>query len=169
VLAAARAAVGWSGVEVASDRIAFARPGMKLTLNGIAQGYIADRVAARLADEGLTDILVDTGEMRALGGHPDGGDWPVEFAAGGGGIGLRDRALASSSPLGTVLDPVGKVGHIFDPATGEPARARWRQVSVTAPTAVVADGLSTAFCLMERDAMAATLSAFPAARLVHLV
>ncbi len=56
---------------------------MALTLNGIGQGYVADRVAALLEAEGLTDILIDTGEFRALGGSPEGGEWPVRLEASG--------------------------------------------------------------------------------------
>ncbi|HFQ15860.1 MAG TPA: FAD:protein FMN transferase, partial [Rhodobacteraceae bacterium] len=37
--------VGWARVRFDSSEIRLARPGMALTLNGIAQGYIADRVA----------------------------------------------------------------------------------------------------------------------------
>lgn len=36
---------GWSGVTVAAKAPRL-RPGMALTLNGIAQAYVADRVAA---------------------------------------------------------------------------------------------------------------------------
>jgi thiamine biosynthesis lipoprotein len=170
--AAALALVGWASLRFDADLIHFARPGMALTLNGVAQGYIADRVADLLAAEGLTDILVDTGEMRALGGHPDGGAWPVTLDMGGelvpGAMQLRDRALASSAPLGTVFDAKGRVGHILNPLTGLPAVPQWRLVSVTAPKAGLADALSTAFCLMPRADILRTLAAFPQARLLHL-
>jgi thiamine biosynthesis lipoprotein len=141
---------------------------MALTLNGIAQGFIADRVAGLLAAEGLTDILVDTGELRALGSTPTGGDWPVDLADGAGSLGLRDQALASSAPLGTVFDAAGTAGHILDPRSGATARPRFRLVSVTAPSAALADGLSTALCLMDRPQIDATLARFPAARLAYL-
>jgi len=172
-IASALSRVGWPSVTASTTGIAFARHGMRLTLNGVAQGYIADRVAALLKAEGLTDILVDTGEMRALGGHPDGGDWPVTFAGsetspGGQPYRLREMALASSAPLGTAFDPEGKVGHIIDPRTGQPAATGWRLVSVTAPNAALADALTTAMCLMTRGEMQAALSRFPAAKLVHL-
>ncbi|PTE15814.1 thiamine biosynthesis protein ApbE, partial [Cereibacter changlensis JA139] len=68
-----------------------------LTLNGIAQGFIADRVPELLKAEGVGDILVDTGELRALGGHPEGGGWPVALASGEA-LTLRDMALASPAP-----------------------------------------------------------------------
>lgn len=144
---AALAQTGWQHLRIGPDRIVLAS-GMALTLNGIAQGYIADRVAALLEAEGLADILIDTGEFRALGGDPRGGDWPVHLAQGGQ-VGLRSRALATSSPLGTTFDAAGRVGHILDPRTGTPAAPVWRAVSISAPSAALADALSTAACLME--------------------
>ncbi len=65
-LRAAQSRTGWESVTFDTTGITM-RPGMALTLNGIAQGYIADRVAALLDAEGLTNILIDTGEFRALG------------------------------------------------------------------------------------------------------
>lgn len=145
-LTAARALGGWSDLRPDSGEIAMA-PGMGLTLNGIAQGYIADRVAMLLEAEGLADILIDTGEHRALGQMPGGGGWPVKLAEGGS-VALRGRALATSAPLGTVFDAEGRFGHILDPRTGEPAASVWRAVSITAPSAALADALSTASCLL---------------------
>ncbi len=161
----ARTCVGWTGVAVSPSRIGFARPGMALTLNGIAQGYIADRVAMLLKAGGLGDILVDTGELHALGGMPGGGDWPVGFA-GGGRAGLRDQALATSAPLGTSFDAEGTVGHILDPRTGRPASGNRPVISVTAPSAALADALSTGLCLLDAQEGARALAAFPGSRLV---
>jgi FAD:protein FMN transferase len=169
---AARKLAGWREVTFTPARAALARPGMALTLNGVAQGFIADRIANLLAAEGLDEVLVDMGELRALGGRPGGGDWPVTLVDPQGGmrgrLGLRARALASSSPLGTTFDQAGQIGHILDPLTGRPATTGWQLVSVTAPLAATADALSTAFCLMDRDAIEQALASFPAADLVHL-
>ncbi|MFH1805932.1 MAG: FAD:protein FMN transferase [Pseudomonadota bacterium] len=163
---------GWNGVRYDQNGVQFDHPGMAITLNGVAQGYVADRVAALLRTEGLTDILVNTGEFHALGGHPDGGDWPVSIDTGSGiltdVIPLRDRALATSSPRGTVFDAQGKVGHILDPRNGAAGKSPWQSISVSAPDAALADALSTAMCLMTRPEITALLAAFPKARLVHL-
>lgn len=171
-MAKARALVGWQGVRYGAGAVSFARPGMALTLNGVAQGYIADRIAARLAAEGLSDILVDTGEFRALGGHPGGGAWPIALDVEGtilpDAVALREQALASSAPLGTVFDAGATQGHIVNPLTGVPAGAGWRLVSVTAPSAGLADALSSAFCLMDRAGIDAVLARLPAARLAYL-
>ena len=45
-IAAARQAVDWRHVQVSEKRIQFQRPGMAVTLNGIAQGFAADRATA---------------------------------------------------------------------------------------------------------------------------
>ncbi|RCW79637.1 FAD:protein FMN transferase [Paracoccus lutimaris] len=163
-IATARARIGWQGLRLDSARIEM-RPGMALTLNGVAQGFIADRVAALLRGHGVENVLIDTGEIAALGQGPDGKAWPVTIRDGRE-LALRDRALATSAPLGTVLDAAGTVGHIFDPASGRPAGGQWRQISVSARSAAVADALSTAACLMpDRAAIEAACQAAGDARL----
>lgn len=144
-LSVALSLTGWARMQFDTAAIEM-QPGMALTLNGIAQGYIADRVAGMLEAEGLTNILIDTGEFRALGSHPDGRPWPVKLAAGGE-VPLVARALATSAPLGTTFDADAHVGHILDPYTGLPSPASWRQISVSAGSAALADALSTAACL----------------------
>jgi len=155
---------GWRHLRATSQAVSFARPGMALTFNGIAQGFIADRVAALLRAEGLRDVLIDMGEIAALGSRADGTAWRAGIALPDGPIvrevKLSERALATSAPLGTLLDRSGQVGHILDPRNGQPG-GRWRLVSVSAPSAALADGLSTAFCLLSGEAIAAALAAHP--------
>jgi thiamine biosynthesis lipoprotein len=157
--------IGFDHVTRSTSRIAYTKPGMAMTLNGIAQGYATDRIADLLKSQGLNNVLVEVGEIRALGNKSDGKPWSVGIADTADRdvivdrIALADRAIATSSPLGTTVDAAGTIGHILQPQTGQPG-GQWRQVSVMAPTATVADGLSTAFCLMHRDAIKAALTAF---------
>ena len=74
--------VDYRALRIEEDRISFSRRGMAATLNGIAQGYITDRVADRLRAEGMTRVLVDMGEVLAMGAHPDGRPWRVALPAG---------------------------------------------------------------------------------------
>jgi thiamine biosynthesis lipoprotein len=53
---AARAFVDYRGIEVEGGLVALRRPGMAVTLNGIAQGYIADRVADLLRESGFDRV-----------------------------------------------------------------------------------------------------------------
>ena len=172
-IARARARTGWAGLRFDTDSITSTRPGLSLTLNGIAQGYIADRIADQLRSEGMAGVLVDMGEIHAVGARADGTPWRAGIANPEGGIRpdavmLADRALATSAPYGTVLDRAGQIGHIVDPRTGRPG-GLWRQVSVSAPRAALADGLSTAFCLMPRDLMERAVAAFPKTQIEALL
>ncbi|MCL3882713.1 FAD:protein FMN transferase [Marivita sp. GX14005] len=154
--------VGWQALQRDPAELRFIGAGRALTLNGIAQGYITDRIADLLRARGFGTVLVDMGEIAA------GGRWPVGIAAPGGKlverITLSDRALATSAPRGSMI---GGQGHIVDPrGKTEPLH---ELVSVSAPSAAVADGLSTAFCLMPKPSIAASLARFPEARLEALV
>lgn len=167
----ARGRIGWSDLRLAPGAVRFERPGMALTLNGIAQGYITDRIAALLRARDLGDVLIDMGEIAGLGQRPGGGPWNAGVATPDGQIvqrvTLSDRALATSAPLGTVLDGAGTVGHILDPLNGVPASAH-KLVSVTADSAALADALSTAFCMMDGPAIDRTLRIHRSARLEHI-
>lgn len=148
---------GWHNVHFSPERVSLGENGVQLTFNGIAQGYIADKITDIFQRAGVSDVLVNTGEVSALGAAPDGGDWQVRLGdAEGARIALRDNAVATSAPLGTTFDENGSVGHIVDPRTGL-LGGKWTQVSVVAPTAAEADGLSTGFCLMGKAEIQASL------------
>ena len=159
--AAAQKLAGWDGVRVSDHEIRL-RPGMALTLNGIAQGFAADRLAEIAQRHGLSDLLIDTGETRALGPSA----WIARIETPDGRplrrLSLRDRALATSAPFGTRIGPDGDRPHIVGPAGQAPL---WATVSVSAPSAALADALSTAAVLMPRPAIDPALAAFPGARL----
>lgn len=151
---------GWSKIERRGPEVRLPR-GMVLTFNGVAQGYAADQLAQLVRDAGFDDVIVDAGEIAAIG---QGG--PVDILGDRGCIlrqvVLRDECLATSSPGATRIGP-DHAPHILHP---EGRWSRWRTVSVAAPQAALADGLSTAFCLMTRDEIARSLHAWPEARLV---
>ena len=164
--APALALVGWEGLRAGPAEIRLARPGMALTLNGIAQGFAADRLAEVAARHRLAEVLIDAGEVRALG--TSGWQARIETPAGERlrELTLRGRALATSAPFGTRIGPAGDRAHILGPRGQGP---RWALVSVSADSAAVADALSTAAVLMERPAIDAALRAFPQARLEALL
>lgn len=171
-VARARALVGWQRVRFDTDEIRLVRPGMALTLNGIAQGVITDRIAALLKRRGLSDVLIDMGEVAALGRKPDGTAWTAGIARPDGRlverVRLQDRALATSAPEGTILDAKTRTGHILDPRGLEFA-PRHTLVSISGPSAAIADGLSTAGCLMGKAALDRAVAAFPDTRLETLI
>jgi thiamine biosynthesis lipoprotein len=155
--------VGWEKVQFDRDKIVFDRRGMGITLNGIAQGYITDRVVELLRAAGIESCLVDMGEIRGLGSHPDGRPWEVAVEAPSGDfdatrpISIVNKAVATSGAFGFRFDEQGRCNHLFDPSTGTCAYPA-RNLTVVASTAVCADALSTAFALMDEERIKAVLS-----------
>ena len=138
---------------------------MAVTLNGVAQGCITDRVADLLRLRGFDDVLVELGEDWAAGRHPDGTPWQVGIADPRNPsavlleLPLEGKALATSGGYGTWLDPGHRHHHLFDPASGRSA-SHHAGVSVVAARAIVADALSTALSVLPASAARATLATF---------
>lgn len=165
------AASGWRRVAVDASEIRFRSSGAALTLNGIAQGYATDRVAALLRANGLRNVLVSVGEIAAFGERARGEPWRIGLAHFPGDetnetIEVADGAIATTAPLATTLDPAARIGHILDPKTGEPSAGRWRQISVLHASAAVADGLSTGMALMDRRAIERIVAAHGRLRVI---
>jgi thiamine biosynthesis lipoprotein len=172
-VAAALAKVGLQHVVFDADRIVFARRGMGLTLNGIAQGFLSDRIVDMLRAEGIERSLVDMGESRALGARPDGRQWTVAVANPDAPdktpetLQIVDKAVATSAPSGFRFDRAGRFNHLFDPRSGDSARLH-TSVTVVMPTATAADALSTAFSLMPAGRIEAALRAVGEGRVLLL-
>jgi thiamine biosynthesis lipoprotein len=141
---AALSLVDYHRIDISYRRIRFAQPGMAVTLNGIAQGYVTDRVAELLRTRGIEHVLLDLGEMRALGPKPDGRPWCIGVRDPGRPdhvqrqLDVIDRAVATSAG--------GADLNILDPRKGE-RRVLYSSVTVVAPNATMADALSTTLYL----------------------
>ncbi|WP_371260926.1 FAD:protein FMN transferase [Bradyrhizobium sp. Cp5.3] len=153
--AAVKAALGhvdYRRMSIRRDRIVLPK-GAELTLNGIAQGYVTDKVVDLLRSQGIAQSLVDMGETRTIGSRPDGSPWEVGIAdpehPGRIETTLRivDRAVSTSGGYGFRFDPTGRFNHLFDPTNGGCA-SLYRSVTTVASSATAADALSTAFSLM---------------------
>jgi thiamine biosynthesis lipoprotein len=146
-VAAARQRVGWRGLQVQGDSVRFKQAGMAITLNGIAQGYAADKVRARLQSLDIPHALIDTGEYAALGAPAHAGDWTLGLASPRGahqlmtGIALKGRCVATSADDQCCFSADYANHHIFDPRTGYSPKAL-SCVSVMADTAVQADAIT---------------------------
>ena len=169
---AALACVGFGRLSVGRDRIAMPR-GTAVTLNGIAQGYITDKVVELLQAQGIAHSLVDMGETRAIGSRPDGRPWEIGVAdpealdRTEAVLPVVDRAVSTSGAYGFRFDPDGRFNHLFDPKTGR-CSARYRSVTTVSRSATAADALSTAFSLMPEERIRSLLPHVDIER-VHLV
>lgn len=146
-VAAARRKVGWRGLEVSPQALRLGRPGMAVTLNGIAQGYAADQVRRVLAMHGIRHALVDAGEFAPLGRNAEGRLWALGIANPRDETALLarlmsdGRCIATSADNATCFSTDLRHHHIFDPRTGysPPALA---SVTVAASTGATADALT---------------------------
>lgn len=149
---AALALVDWRNVRIDGGTVAFAKPGMALTLNSGAQGFITDKVTDVLRGHGFDRMLVDMGEPRALSTRPDGSAWRIGIANPADPnkavteIDVVNKAISTSGGYGTLFDDAGRFTHLIDSRTGTTAPALLG-MSVVADTATQADGLSTALLM----------------------
>ncbi len=147
---AARSRVRWRDVRVDGQRVELARPGMTITLNGLAQGFAADLAMAAVRAYGVNDALLDTGEFSARGAGVLARPWilgvpdPRDAAALAARLRVAGRCVATSGDYASTFTPDFLHHHIFDPATGD-SPPELASVTVVAPTAMLADGLATAF------------------------
>lgn len=164
------ALVDYRSISSGAQAIRFGKPGMAISLNGIAQGYITDRITEMLANEGFENAMIELGETRALGAAPDGQPFPVGLidprapATIERTVPLANASLSVSGGYGFVFDASGR-HHIFDPHTGLSAR-RLTQVAVISPKATAADALSTAIYVAGEDRAAQLLAAYPGSRAI---
>lgn len=162
-IARVRALVDWRGVQLTGAQVTLARPGMGLSLNGVAQGFITDRCSDVLRAHGFSHMLVDMGEPRAVAAKPDGSAWQIGLADPRDPnralhtLSVLDQAVATSGGYGTRLDTAGRYTHLINPRTGRTAPA-FESVTVVAPNATQADALSTALALIPRGDVAARLA-----------
>lgn len=146
-IAAAQDLVGFDRVTMDESSVRLGRSGMALTLNGIAQGYATDRLSGLMRRQGLRDVMVNAGEIRAMG-RLNGQGWPVRLPSGRS-LDLTDRAVATSDAAGTLISASLGVGHIFAPNGGTGLRTG--PISALHDSAAVADAASTAAVVLPDD------------------
>lgn len=154
----ARALVGYRSVVVDADEIRLERPGMALTLDAIAKGYIVDAGVAVLNACGLPNTLVEAGgDLYAAGGPLDGAAWHLGVQAprdGGPAIaaqlGAHNQAVATSGDYMQPFSPDLRHHHILDPRTGF-SSTEVASATVVAHRTHLADALATTVMVLGRD------------------
>ena len=127
---------------------------VRITLDGIAKGFIVDAMGAVLEAYGIDRFLVDAGgDIRASGTREDSMPWQVAIRDPRHGGILRDTlgvaggAVATSGGYEARFDPEGSWHHIVSARTGcSPDQVL--SVTVAGPTVFASDALATAALLM---------------------
>lgn len=140
-----------SGIELSSSHIRLLGAG-SLEVGGIGKGHVVDLAADHLRSAGVKyGKVAGSGDIRFVGDT----EWSVDIehprdeSALLGRINFRGpKGVATSGDYRSCLQSHGKrYHHLIDCASGYPA-PYCQSVTVVAPTAAIADGLSTAAFLM---------------------
>jgi thiamine biosynthesis lipoprotein len=162
-------------IDAENVRVRAERAGVRIDLGGIGKGYAVDLMAELLEEWGLDRTFVHGGFSSALALEApaacDG--WPLTLSDPGepsrvlSRLSMRQAALSASG--------VRKGDHILDPRTRTPVRGRraaWAALprpdaaasghdGFRLAPAAVADGLTTAFMLLDVDRIAALCARSP--------
>jgi thiamine biosynthesis lipoprotein len=168
-IAEAAGRVGFERLGWDPERRRLQRPaGMEIDLSSIAKGYAVDRVLEILRENGVTRALVEIGgELRTMGGRPEGGPWrlAVESPLPGApraleALAVTDGAVATSGDYRNFFVVDGtRYAHIVDPRSGYPVAQELLSVTVIDDSCMLADAWATALLVLGRDAALALAQA----------
>ncbi len=163
---APRQLVDYRQLHVSASEIRLA-PGMQITLAGMAKGRVVDGATAVLQTHGFSNVLVEAGgDLVANGRRADGQTWrlgithPRQPESTLKVLPVTGQAVATSGDYQHRFSQDFSRHHIVDPRTGD-SPTELASVTVLAPTAAVADALSTAVMVLGSQAGLALIDQLP--------
>lgn len=155
----ARKLIDWRSLQLDPKKgtLKLAKPGMRMSLGGIAKGYAVDVAARSLRASGIPSFFVQAGgDLYVSGKKPDGspyrvgvrdprGQSPSDFFAR---IDVTDHAFSTAGDYErSFVQGDKRYHHIIDPRTGYPATAS-RSVTIWAKDALTADAIDDAVFIL---------------------
>ncbi|MEA2038097.1 MAG: FAD:protein FMN transferase [Nanoarchaeota archaeon] len=139
--------VGYEKIYLKNKQVEL-KENMKITLGGIAKGYIIDKAIDILSKEGISNALVNAGgDVRAIGSKGND-NWKIalqnprdekDFITT---ISVNDTAVCTSGDYERYFDDDKKFHHIVDPRTGHSA-TELISVTIISKKAIDCDALAT--------------------------
>lgn len=163
--------VGMNYLELRGNYLKKKKPGVKIDLNGIAQGYSVDVVAGYLLSKGIRSFVVEIGgELRVEGPKPDG--TVMRIGIEGPALSAQSEpeirhVLSFSSGAVTTSGNYrkylqrgkGNIAHLINPKTGYPLDNQLISATIYAKDAITADGYDNAVMSMSVDEALAFVAA----------
>jgi len=136
-------------IRLEPGAVRFERPGMAITLDGVAKGYVVDQAVAVLDSRGFRNVLVEAGGDLVVEGSK-GAELPWRIGVRNPRPGLavlarfdaRDVAIATSGDYMQPFTPDLTQHHIMDPRVGH-SPPELASSTVIAPSGALADALAT--------------------------
>lgn len=157
--------VGYRDVILDDAGVRLRHPGMAITLDGIAKGYVVDQGIAALRAAGIEYALIDAGgEIRAIAGADAAREWKVGIVDPSHTdriahvLHLGNAALSTSGNYEVFFTADRRLFHIINPHTGT-SPDRWSSVTVMAREGIASDAMSVAAFSMELSRLEHTMAA----------
>ncbi len=147
--------VDYRRLIIHKNKISLTKPGMGITLDGIAKGYIVDEGISVLKKHGFEGLYVEAGgDLMVQGRKADNALWrigienprprrPRPLVV----LQTSNRAVATSGDYMQAYSPDFSRNHIINPATGY-SPPQLASSTITAPDTALADSLATATMVM---------------------
>jgi thiamine biosynthesis lipoprotein len=142
-------------ISLDGSGIAFRKDGMGITLDGIAKGFIVDKAIQKLREHNIHHALLNAGgDIRTIGDKGNNRPWkiaiedPLKKRDYPDTVAITNGSIATSGNYEVFFDREKVLHHIVNPKTGL-SPLIYTSVSVTAPTAMEADALSTTVFLLD--------------------
>jgi thiamine biosynthesis lipoprotein len=146
--------INYKNLLLKDNTVAFAKPGMRIDLGGIAKGYAVDRAIAILQHCGIQHALVSAGGDTRILGDRHGRSWmigiqhPRDKTAVALRIPLTDSAMSTSGDYERFfIAGKERIHHIINPETGRSAKKSW-SATVIGPDTTTTDALSTTIFIL---------------------
>jgi thiamine biosynthesis lipoprotein len=158
----ARTRTGWKHVSLDAEggSVQICRAGVELNLGSIGKGFALDRAAGMLQNAGFGTALLHAGRSSfyALGSPAESGaGWklsirhPLDKESDLLTLRLNNLGMGTSGVGEQYFEVEGRrFGHVVDPRTGWPVQHNLSATAV-APSATIADALSTTFFVMNEN------------------
>jgi len=151
--------------------IEFKTQGMKVDLGAIAKGYVLDCASAKLKESGIKSCLINLGGQVYALGQKSARPWKMAIRDSRGKgfkkyLELEDKSIATSGDYEQYFIRAGsRYAHILDPKTGYPAESGIVSVTVSAPSGLIADALSTAIFVLGKEKGSVLAKEFPGTKI----
>ena len=144
--------VGYENIHVDGHTVTLGDPEAVIDLGAIAKGYIADRLADFLREQGVESAIIDLGgNIYCLGGKRPAQDFTVgirfpfrDHSSTIAAVNVSDRSVVTSGIYERSFEQDGRLyHHILDPVSGIPCDNELLGVSIVSERSVDGDALST--------------------------
>lgn len=141
---------GWEKIRIDGHDVILTDPAARIDLGAIAKGYIADRLADFLRENGVRSAIVSLGgNVICIGGKGEdvfrvGIKDPTDERGTVAVVGARDVSVVTSGVYERSFERDGVLyHHLLDPKTGLPVRNSLLSVTVVNESSVDCDAFST--------------------------